>query len=60
MFMAMLDEKYDLDYLVYSVSNNFTEFENLYNKELKQLILYSCFKKFDRWIQEKLLKQNAR
>lgn len=58
MLLALLDDKYNLDYMVYQASNNILDIEYIENLSIVDITRYLLFKKFDNWIENKLLENN--
>lgn len=48
--MSALPENYNLDYLVYSASNSFTEQKELWNTDYLEVFKLMMFKKFDNYV----------
>lgn len=58
MLLSLLDDKYNLDYMIYQASNNILDIDKIENLYIVDIAKYLLFKKFDNWVESKLLENN--
>jgi len=58
-FMGELPEKYEVDYSVYAASNSITEEPIIWEMDYVEVYRRMMFKKFDGWIQNKMMSNNG-
>ena len=53
--MSALDEKYEMDYIVYSASSTLAEERDTWHRDYVDVIKRMMFKKFDGWVEHKYI-----
>lgn len=54
----MLDDKYNLDYMVYQASESIVDMQEIENLYIVDIVKYLSFRKFDNWVTSKSIEKD--
>lgn len=49
--MSALPEAYKMEYMLFTLTKSFDEYENMRNKNYRDIMLYCMLRKFDNWVE---------